>query len=208
MRRTTQIAAALCVAAISTSAVAEAGDWLIRAGATRIWTQGSDKLKLDDGQGNPLEAEVSDETAFTFDITYMINEHVGVELLGAYPVEHDIDINGTKAATTKQLPPTLSVNYHITRWGAFKPYFGAGINYTNFFDEDGQGPLSGADIELDDSWGLAYQIGADYAINEKWFLNVVGRYLTIGTKAKVEGTDVGNVDINPWTLGANIGYRF
>lgn len=208
MRRTAQLAAALCVAAISNSAVAEAGDWLIRAGATRLWTQGSDDLRLNDSQGNPLEAEVSDETAFTFDITYMVNEHVGFELLGAYPVEHDIDINGTNAATTKQLPPTLSVNYHVTRWGAFKPYVGIGMNYTYFFDEDTKGPLEGTTLDLEDSVGIAYQIGADYAINEKWFVNVVGRWMSIGTKAKVDGTRVGDIDINPWTLGANIGYRF
>jgi len=202
MRQTLLIAAAVCLAATSTPAAAEAGDWLVRAGATRIVTQGEDKI-----QGG-LQADVKDATAFTFDITYMLNEHVGFELLGAAPTKHDIDVNGTKAATTKQLPPTLSVNYHVTRWGRFKPYAGVGINYTNFWDEDTKGALAGADLELDDSWGIAYQLGADFAINDKWFVNGVVRWISIGTKAKVEGADIGNIDINPWTFGANIGYRF
>lgn len=28
------------------------------------------------------------------------------------------------------LPPTLTFQYHFTDFGAFKPYVGAGVNYT------------------------------------------------------------------------------
>ena len=37
-----------------------------------------------------------------------------------------------KIGTLKHLPPTLSVQYHFTDLGAFKPYVGAGLNYTHF----------------------------------------------------------------------------
>ncbi len=33
------------------------------------------------------------------------------------------------------LPPTLTLQYHFTDFGAFKPYVGAGVNYTVFFSQ-------------------------------------------------------------------------
>ncbi len=41
-------------------------------------------------------------------------------------------LNGAKIGTLKHLPPTLLAQYHFTNLGAFKPYVGAGINYTRF----------------------------------------------------------------------------
>ena len=47
----------------------------------------------------------------------------------------------------------------------FRPYIGAGINYTTFFNNDfndtGEG-LGLSDLSLKDSWGVAGQVGLDY----------------------------------------------
>ena len=32
----------------------------------------------------------------------------------------------------KHLPPTLTAQYHFTNLNGFKPYLGAGVNYTRF----------------------------------------------------------------------------
>ena len=52
-------------------------------------------------------------------------------------------MTGTGAAATNNLdvgnawllPPILTLQYHFTDFGAFKPYIGAGVNYTVFFSQ-------------------------------------------------------------------------
>ncbi len=90
----------------------------------------------------------------------------------------------------------------------FRPYVGVGLNYTFFFDEETKGALSGADLELDDSWGLAGQVGMDFDVAPNWFVNVDVRYIDIDTKAKLDGVGIGTVEIDPWNVGLNVGTRF
>ena len=183
----------------NTAIAFEPGDWLVRAGATVV----------DPKSDNSDIVSVDSATSFTFNFTYMMTDVWGVELLAAYPFEHDISLlDGTKAATTKQLPPTVSIQYHFMPTSKFQPYVGVGLNYTNFFSEKTMGPLDGTNLSLGDSWGFAVQIGFDLMIGENWFLNVDGRYMNIETKAKLDGNSLGTVKIDPMTYGASIGFRF
>ena len=84
----------------------------------------------------------------------------------------------------------------------------AGVNFTTFFSEKLYGPLEGSKLSLDDSWGLAAEIGADFMLGEAWFLNVSARFIDINTDAKVDGADIGEVNIDPWVYGAHVGFRF
>ncbi|MCO5128502.1 MAG: hypothetical protein M9957_14955 [Rhodobacteraceae bacterium] len=52
--------------------------------------------------------------------------NVGIELLAATPFEHTATISGVGTATTKHLPPTLSLVYHIPTAGKVTPFVGAG----------------------------------------------------------------------------------
>lgn len=120
-----------------------------------------------------------------------------------------------KLAEVKHLPPTVSLQYHFNM-GAFKPYVGAGLNYTVFFDEKitnaGLKSLGYDDIELDDSFGYALQVGADYDIGNGWLLNADVRYIDIETEAELKGDGVtGYVDdvkIDPVVYTLAIGKRF
>jgi outer membrane protein len=139
----------------------------------------------------------------------MMTDHLGVELLAAWPFKHDIDLlDGTKVATTKHLPPTLTLQYHFLPDSKFQPYVGVGLNYTNFFDEKTTGPLAGSNLNLGDSWGIAGQIGFDIPLNDQWFLNADIRYIDIDTKAKLDGASIGTVSIDPWVYGINVGVKF
>lgn len=183
----------------NTAIAFEPGDWLVRAGASVV----------DPKSDNSDIVSVDSATSFTFNFTYMMTDIWGVELFAAYPFEHDISLlDGTKVATTKQLPPTVSIQYHFMPTSKFQPYIGVGINYTNFFSEKTMGPLEGTNLSLGDSWGFAGQIGFDVMIGENWFLNVDGRYMNIETKAKLDGTSLGTVKIDPMVYGASIGFRF
>jgi outer membrane protein len=198
-------AAGLCLQPLT--ATAAQGDWLLRGGVGVVDPK-SDNLTLSPEQ----EVQVDTGTSFTIEGTYMFADHWGVELLAAYPFTHDVDIDGAEGAgnvaEVDHLPPTLSLQYHFNPEGRFRPYIGAGINYTTFLNEDTKGALAGADLELDDSWGAAGQIGADIGLNDNWFLNLAVRYIDIDSDAKLDGADLGTVEIDPFIYQAQIGYRF
>ncbi len=178
----------------------EPGDWLVRVGATYVSPKSNNSDIVD----------VDEAASLTFNGAYMFTNNVGIELLAAMPFEHDINLkaDGSKVATTKQLPPTLNIQWHLNPIGRLIPYAGIGINYTLFFDESTSGALTGSRLDLDPSWGLGGQLGLDFQVGSNWFLNLDVRYIQIETDAKVDGVDVGTVKIDPWTLGLNVGWIF
>jgi outer membrane protein len=202
-KRLTVLGLALVVltAGVAQTAYAkDAGEWIVRAGAKVV----------DPKRANSDIVRVGDDTMFTFDVTYMATSNIGIELLAAAPFTHQLTLvdGGQNVGSTDHLPPTLSVQYHANAEGAFQPYVGAGINWTIFFNEKTTGPLEGTDLSLDDSFGLALQLGADWLIGRKWLVNADVRWIDIDTKATLDGTDLGTVEIDPFVFGLNAGYRF
>ena len=190
---------ALILMAWSVNAVAEAGDWLFRAGGSMVAPKSD----------NHSVVGVEDGYMVTFNGTYFFTNRWAVEVLAALPFKHDIELNGGgTVGETKHLPPTVSAQYHFLPDGAVRPYVGAGLNYTFMFEEDLRGPLAGAELELDDSVGWAAQIGVDIDLSDNLFLNAEVRYLDIDTDAKVNGADFGTVEIDPILVGVNLGFRF
>lgn len=190
---------ALSVGFAGTAIAFEPGDWLVRVGASYV-SPASDNHDV---------VSVESATSMTFNFSYMMTDVWALELLAAYPFKHDLELqDGTKVGSTKQLPPTLSIQYHFNPTEQFQPYLGFGINYTNFSSEKTTGPLEGRDLSLDNSWGLAGQIGFDVLFNDDWFFNLDARYINIDTNAILDDISLGEVEIDPWIVGAHIGFRF
>lgn len=204
----TFIGAAVCIALSGQVLALERGDWLLRVGGASVNPDDSS------GQvGNIAGSGVSVDSAesLIFNITYMIRDNIGLELLAALPFTHDVYATGSiaglgKIAEVEHLPPTFSVQYHFSPRSNFRPYLGAGINYTTFTDEKAVGGTV-TSISLDDSWGLAVQAGFDVDVTQELFFNADVRYINIETTAT---TNVGNVDIdiNPWVYSLAFGMRF
>ena len=196
---------ALGLIMFSSSHAAEKGDWLVRFGAIHVSPNDSSGTLT--GAPTVGVAVDSDTQAFA-NISYMLSETLALELLAATPFTHTISATGAlsgEIATVKQLPPTLSLQHHFSPNGTVRPYAGAGINYTMFFDEQATAVINS--ISLDDSWGWAAQAGTDIEINKNWFANVDLRYINIETTAT---TNLGTVDvkINPWVFSVGVGTRF
>ena len=91
---------------------------------------------------------------------------------------------------------------------------GVGLNYTVFFDEQFLGSReaqSFSNLSLDESFGIAAQIGMDYTLDEHWLINASVRYIDIDTKAKFDVLDLPaqvSVDIDPWVYSIMVGYTF
>ena len=99
--------------------------------------------------------------------------------------------------------------------GKFQPYVGAGLNYTIFFSEDVGADAAGlgyTKLKLDNSIGLAAQIGVDYQINKKWFLNASAMYADIDTEAELTGSGATTLnvgyDLDPMVYRVNVAYKF
>jgi outer membrane protein len=194
----TILAASIFLASVPLQAQ-ETADWVWRVGLHSVQPK---------SDNHPL-VNVDSAATLTFDATYMIASHWGVELLAAVPFAHDINLNGGgKVAETKHLPPTLSVQYHFNPGGTVRPYVGAGLNYTLFFSEKTTGALAGANLKLEPSFGPAAQLGFEIAISSDWFVNIDARWMDIDTDAEVSGVDLGTVEIDPYAFGVAIGRRF
>lgn len=183
----------------------EQGDWLVRFGGSMI------DPKSDAGNVGGDRLSVDDATQVSFTAVRMLTDNLGLELLAALPFEHDVKLAGAgKIAETKHLPPTLSLQYYFKPAPNVRPYVGAGVNYTYFWDEKGTGALAGFDVDIDDSWGLAAQVGVDVDLDETWFVNADARYIDIDTEADIQGVPGGavGVDISPWVYTVAVGYRF
>jgi len=203
---------------VSPAFAQKAGDIIVRVGPARVMPND------DSGEVKPLAGtgvEVDDATSLGFTFSYLYTDNIGIGLLGALPFEHDIKgdkgaIDGVDIGSIKQLPPTLVVEYYFQPNKPVRPYIGAGINYTYFFDEDADSELEGivgdTDIDLDDSFGLAAVGGVDVDINDDWFFNASVWYIDIDTTAKLKTEDAGNlkvdVDIDPWVVMLGVGTRF
>jgi outer membrane protein len=196
---TAAVAATLGLAFTTAAQAAEPSPWIFRIGVHDVdpKSNNSDIVNVDAAQ------------MLTFDLTRMLDEHWGVELLAALPFQHDVKLNaGGKVADVRHLPPTVSVQYHFSPDAKFRPYVGTGLNATIFFSEDTTGALAGHDLSLGTSFGVAAQGGFDLDISDDWFLNADLRWLDIDTKAKLDGANIGTVAIDPLTFGISVGRRF
>jgi len=182
----------------------QAGDWTFGLGAHVV----SPKSGNGSLAGGALDADVGDNWRPTITGEYFFRDNWGIEILASLPFQHDIDLNGVKAGSTKHLPPTLSLQYHFNGSEKVKPFIGAGVNYTIFFSQDTTGPLAGANLDLDNSWGLAAHAGVDFAVGDKKWLRVDARWIDIDTDVKVNGASVGTVNIDPMVYGAAFVWQF
>ncbi|HHJ3175010.1 TPA: outer membrane protein OmpW [Vibrio parahaemolyticus] len=206
---------AVVAALVSPSVFAhKQGDFVLRVGAASVVpNDSSDKIL-----GSQEELKVDSNTQLGLTFGYMFTDNISLELLAATPFSHDISTNLLglgDIADTKHLPPTLMVQYYFGEpQSKFRPYVGAGLNYTIFFDEGFNNKAKNVgltDLKLDDSFGLAANVGVDYMINDQWFLNASAWYANIETEATYKfggAKQKTDVKINPWVFMISGGYKF
>lgn len=208
------IAASLLAAA---PAQAEQGDVLVRLRGILVAPTDS---ASDVSPGFPGgSVDVENAVVPELDFTYFLTNNIGAELILATS-PHDLHGTGTlaglgKIADLMALPPTLTAQYHFNPNGKIRPYAGVGLNYTIFYSEGASDSLVGAigatAIDVDDSFGVAYQAGVDFDITDRWFVNIDVKYIQIDTTATLNTGGVINtvdVDLDPIVAGVGVGMRF
>lgn len=187
----------------------KAGDIMIRARALGVVPQESSKVNVSGTvQG---KASVDNSVVPELDFSYFFTSNISAELIAAI-TPHKVHAVGSAAGANVNLgkswllPPTLTLQYHFNQLSWAKPYVGAGLNYTHFFNEK---PGALTSVDYSDSWGGALQAGVDVPISGNWYFNADVKKVFISTTAKFNGGSVrGDVDIDPWLIGVGIGYKF
>ena len=201
MKKTLLAVAALC-AMTSGAAMAQQqdGKWQVRVRAVNL--DAANKGSAADA----LNLTVNDKVIPELDISYYFTPNFAAELILTYPQKHNVRAGATQIGTLKHLPPTLLAQYHFTNFGAFKPYVGAGINYTRFSSVK---DTVGIDWDVKrNSWGGALQVGFDYALDKNWSLNFDIKKVYIDTDVSVGGANAGKFKVDPLLVGVGVGYRF
>ena len=179
------------------------GDWTLGIGYATVHPK-SDNGTLTVGE-SALELDVHNDESFIFTAEYFIRDNIGLELLVATPFEHSFDLGDGITGSTKHLPPTLSLNYHFPTRSAWKPYVGAGINYTRFSSEK---VSADAKLQLESSWGVSVQAGLDYQISDNGFVRANVRWFDIDSDAKLGGKNIGTAKIDPFLFGISYVHKF
>lgn len=198
----------LCAAALQFSPAVSAADdkspWLVRVRAVDVVPDESSSTSI----GGSVT--VGDRIVPELDISYFWTDHFATELILATN-SHNIGANGTALGdldlgNVSLLPPTFLAQYHFNPDGQLRPYIGAGINYTFFYDADAGDVNS---ISYEDGFGYALQAGIDIGLNDNWALNADIKKLFLNTDASInDGAVTADVDLDPWIFGFGLAYRF
>ena len=167
------------------------------------------------GLGVPPGADATVGDATTVLATYerALAPNMGIELVLGVPPTIKAKGAGTvvflgEVLSAKNVAPTVLINYHFGDAGnALRPYVGIGVNYTRF--TDAKTPY-GWKVNLSDSWGLAAQVGVDFALGKQW-----GLFASIGAaQVKSDLVAVGasvlrsTIDFRPVTYATGVAYKF
>lgn len=186
--------------------------WQMRVRALAVIPQ--EKLKFD--QDATYNGYISNSYVPELDITYYFTKNIAAELiLGTTPhkVRGTEGIDKLQIGKTWLLPPTLTLQYHFTDFGAFKPYVGAGVNYTFFLGTSparvANGGTTITQFKLDNSFGFALQAGVDYMLTKNWGVNVDVKKLWLRSDFTANnGALTGKATIDPWLIGTGVTYRY
>ena len=188
--------------------------WMVRVRAAYLDFQNG---QSNNGQPNGVgtnNIRAQKEWIPEVDVTYFFTKNIAAELVLTYPQNVNIysNLNGQKSGTITALPPSLLAQYHFTDLGAFKPYIGAGVNYTIFGNTGNFGGINNALVVSNSSFGFAGQVGADYMLDKNWGVNVDVKYITMSTKVNYSaangGANVGKLTLNPLVPAVGVTYKF
>jgi outer membrane protein len=198
------MAAVASLAPIAAQAQAQENPWMVRVRAVDVLFQ--------NGQTQTVQAanvKAQNTVIPEFDVSYFFTKNIATELVLTWPQQVNINAGAgqTNIGKITALPPSLLLQYHFTDLGAFKPYVGAGINYTIFGNRQNFPGLPGAQV-AQSSVGFAGQVGMDYMIDKNWGVNVDVKYITMATDVTLNGANIGKLTLNPWTPGVGVTYKF
>jgi len=183
---------------VAGSVAAQESPWLVRARAVNL------NMANDVNTAALNGVVVNDKTIGEVDVSYFFNKNVAAELILTLPQTQTVHAGATSLDTFKHLPPTLTLQYHFTDLQGYKPYVGAGLNYTKITNDK----LSSGYSLDNDSFGAAFQVGVDVPLTKQVSLNFDVKKVYLKTSVYLNGVDKGTLKLDPVLVGVGVGYRF
>jgi outer membrane protein len=218
MKNQTIRALALSAVAAATSAGALAQDSILEKSIFKVGIARYDthsKTSGISGIGIPAgaDAKTGDATTIILNYEYMATPQFGIEFVLGIPPKITADGSGSIAflgevVSARNVAPTLLFNWHFgepaDRW---RPYVGAGVNYTRFTDVRSPYPYK---VDLGDSWGPAAVVGIDYRIDRNWGAFGSVTALKVKSDLVAVGANVltATIDFRPVVYAVGLSYRF
>jgi outer membrane protein len=168
------------------------------------------------GIGIPPGADASVSSATTAIFTYerLVTPNIGIELVLGFPprikanAEGSLSFLGDDVFSAKIVAPTVLVNYHFFEPGStWRPYVGAGLNYTRFTSI--QSSIS-SDVQMGDSFGLALQAGIAYAITKEFglYASIAGAQVKSNVVSSGSTVLTTTIDFRPIIYSIGASYSF
>lgn len=231
--RISSVATSIVMAALSVSAVAQVQQNNVKLGVIYYTTDSqTGGLHIEPPTAGAAlsgsDVVTGNATTLLFAYERMFSPNIGAELVLGVPPRITGSATGPLAGVLQQagisadvlsarnVAPTLLLNYHFfeesSKW---RPYVGAGINYTYFSSIESSIP--GAQIEMSDSWGWAVQGGISYAASKQWGLFASIARVDVKSDVKAVASLPGipvpltvttSVDFKPITYAAGLWYAF
>ena len=205
MKKTLLAVAALASLALQPALAKDAaeGPLLVRVRALHLDSANKDSTGLGLSINNKTFPEV--------DISCFFGPNVAAELVLTYPQKQRLhsSVVGADIGTFKHLPPTLTLQYHVTGLSGFRPYVGAGLNYTNLSSVHFNSNVDALQLSVKhNSVGWAVQAGVDVPLGGGWLLNADLKKVQIGTTVYSAGQSVGKFKVDPVLASVGVGKRF
>jgi outer membrane protein len=189
-------------------------------------------VKADDLSGPfvPAGANIDANNLETAYLAYVrtIIPHWDVELALGYPPLQktvgkgpatlgSVPYNGQVIATARWIAPTLLLEYvFLEDSSKWRPYIGAGVNYTTFYDRNSTAAGDAASggptkISLTPSVGWAATAGINYHIANNWHAYASYSFSRVATDLTADTAGVirtSHISFAPQALVVSVGYSF
>lgn len=200
----------LATALVSATALsAQDARWQVRLRGIALVPDEEATITVINGDAD-VEAAYMPELDFTFFFT----ENIAAELILA-TTKHDATAVGTTLGDVDlgsvwALPPTLTLQYHLTPGEMVSPYVGVGANLTLFYNAEVATGSAVTDADYSTAAGFALQAGADISLGDQgWFLNVDGKKIFLDTDVELNSASIlADLTLDPWVFGVGFGYAF
>ena len=221
MSRVWSIVAAACIMTLGVTSAARAedrslaphaGTWYVQVGRAGVDFNSSATVQLAGRAVPGAGARALNNITLGVGAGYFFTRNLSVDALLGSPPETTIHGNGALAGLSAGKvtygPAILAIDYHFTRFGAFQPFIGAGVNYTVVL---GHKDLAISGLKVDNAWGTVVRAGFNAMVTRHVGVFSSVQKVFVGTK--VSGTFNGlpvsaNVTLDPWIYHAGLTYRF
>jgi outer membrane protein len=205
-------AAALACALATGAAMAQSN--VVKFGVARYTTHSRTNGITGIGVPPGADARTGDATTLLLEYERLVSPNLGVELaLGIPPrikarATGSVAFLGDDVLSARNVSPVLLLTYHFGAPGArWRPYLGAGINYTRFSSIRSR---LADHVEMEDSVGWAVKAGVDHALDARWGLFASVSALKVKTDLVASGATVlqTTIDVRPVIYSFGASYRF